>query len=115
MGEEAVGVHLRGPDAMLGSPGPRAPGISHGPSVKRGGPAPGVTNARAGSKASSGRRKQTATGGLCQQLLGHPMLGFPRQKMPVGAPRPRLQMGAQGVRKCQRMFKFNSVQSFSRV
>ena len=76
---------------------PRAPGTSHGPPAKGGGPAPGVPNAGAGSKASSGRRKQTATGGLRKQLLDHPALGLSRRKMPVGAPRPVLQVGAQGV------------------
>ena len=41
---------------------------------------------------------------------GLPQLGLPGRKMPVGVPRPGLQVGAQGVRKCQRMFKFSSVQ-----
>ena len=36
-------------------------------------------------------------GGLCKQLLGHPALGLSRRKMPVWAPRPGLQAGAQGV------------------
>ena len=56
-----------------------------------------MPNAGAGSKASSGRRKQTAMGGLRKQLLDHPALGLSRRKMPVGAPRPGLQVGAQGV------------------
>ena len=82
MGKEAAGVHLMGPGAMLGSPGSRAPGTSHGPPARSGGPAPGLPNAKAGSKASSGRRKQIATGCLCKQLLGCPTLGLPGRKMP---------------------------------
>ena len=30
-------------------------------------------------------------------MLGRPALGLPGQKMQIGAPRPGLQMGAQGV------------------
>ena len=30
-------------------------------------------------------------------MLGYPALGLPRQKMPIGAPRPGLQVGAQGI------------------
>ena len=56
-----------------------------------------MPNARVGSKASSGRRKQTATEALCKQLLGHSALGLPRRKMQFGASRPGLQVGAQGV------------------
>ena len=82
---------------MLGSPGRGHLAPPMGPPARGGGPAPGVPNAGAGIKASSGRRKQTATGGLCKQLLGRPVLGLSRRKMPVGAPRPGLQVGAQGV------------------
>ena len=60
---------------------PRAPVTSHGPLARGIGPAPCVPNARVGSKASSGRRKQTAMGGLCKQLLGRPALGLPGQKI----------------------------------
>ena len=49
--------------------------------VRGGGPAPGVPNAGVESKASSGRRKKTAMGGLCKQLLGCPVLGLPGQKI----------------------------------
>ena len=76
---------------------PRAPVTSHGPLARGIGPAPCVPNARVGSKASSGRRKQTATEALCKQLLGHSALGLPRRKMQFGASRPGLQVGAQGV------------------
>ena len=62
---------------------PRVPGTSHGPPARGGGPAPGMPDGGAGSKTRSGRRKQTATGGLCKQLLGRPPLGLPRRKMPV--------------------------------
>ena len=76
---------------------PRAPVTSHGPLARGVGPAPCMPNARVGSKASSGRRKQTATEALCKQLLGHPALGLPGRKMQFGASRRRLQVGAQGV------------------
>ena len=68
----------------------RAPGTSHGPLAKSGRQSPGLQKTEAESTASSGRRKQTATGGLCRQLMGRPALGLPRLKMPVGAPRPQL-------------------------
>ena len=67
---------------------PRAPGTSNGPLAKSGSPAPSLQKTEAGSKASSGRRKLTATGGLCKQLLGRPALGLPRRKKPVWAPGP---------------------------
>ena len=69
---------------------PRAPGTSHGTLAKSGRQSPGLQKTEAESTASSGRRKQTATGGLCRQLMGRPALGLPRLKMPVGAPRPQL-------------------------
>ena len=53
------------------------PGTSHLSPVRGGGPAPGAPNAGAGSKASSGRRKQTAMGGLGKRLMGCTVLGFP--------------------------------------
>ena len=62
---------------------PRVTGTSHGPLARGGGPAPGMPDGGAGSKTRSGRRKQTASGGLCKQLLGHPLLGLPRRKTPV--------------------------------
>ena len=68
----------------------RAPGTSHGPLAKSGRQSPGLQKTEAESTASSDRRKQTATGGLCRQLMGRPALGLPRLKMPVGAPRPQL-------------------------
>ncbi|CAN0261134.1 unnamed protein product, partial [Rangifer tarandus platyrhynchus] len=37
---------------------PRAPGTSHGPLARRGGPTPGMPNAGVGSKASSARRSK---------------------------------------------------------
>ena len=60
---------------------PRAPGTSHGPPAKSGRRSPGLRKTEAESTASSGRRKQTATGGLCRQLLGRPALGLPGQKI----------------------------------
>ena len=59
----------------------RAPGTSHGPPAKSGRRSPGLRKTEAESTASSGRRKQTATGGLCRQLLGRPALGLPGQKI----------------------------------
>ena len=59
----------------------RAPGTSHGPLGRSVCLLPGLPNAKAGRKASYGRRKQTATGCLCKQLLSHPALGLPRRNM----------------------------------
>ena len=81
-GEGGCGSASDGAGCHAGVTWPRAPGTSHGPPAKGGGPAPGVPNAGAGSKASSGRRKQIATGCLCKQLLGCPTLGLPGRKMP---------------------------------
>ena len=67
---------------------PRAPGTSNRTPAKSGGPAPSLRKTEAGSKASSVRRKQTAMGGLCKQLLGCPALGLPCRKRPVWAPGP---------------------------
>ena len=67
---------------------PRAPGTSNRTPAKSGGPAPSFRKTEAGSKASSGRRKQTAMGGLCKQLLGCPALGLPCRKKTVWAPGP---------------------------
>ena len=47
--------------------------------------ASGMPNARAGNKASSGRRKQTVMGGLYKQLLGCPTLGLPNEKCLLGS------------------------------
>ena len=58
---------------------------------------PGLPNAKAGRKASYGRRKQAATGCLCKQLLSHPTLGLPGRNTRISAPRPGNQVGAQGV------------------
>ena len=65
---------------------PRAPGTSNGTPAKNGGPAPSLRKTEADSKASSGRRKQTAMGGLCKQLLDRPALGLPCRKKPVCTP-----------------------------
>ena len=59
----------------------RAPGTSHVPPAKSVRQSPGLRKNEAESTASSGRRKQTATGGLCRQLLGRPALGLPGQKI----------------------------------
>ena len=96
-GEGGCGSVSEGAGCHAGVTWPRAPGTSNRTPAKSGGPASSFRKTEAGSKASSGRRKQTATGGLCQQLLGCPPLGLPGQKLPVGAPRPRLQVGTQGV------------------
>ena len=49
------------------------------------------------SQASSVRRKQTATGWTVKQLLGRTLLGLPRRKRRILAPRPSIQVEAQGV------------------
>ena len=95
MGNEAVQVCLRGQVPCWGHLA-EPPGTSHGSPASCGRPAPGVPNAGAGSKANW-QKKQTATGSLWKQMLGHPALGFPGQKMPIGAPRSRLQVGARSV------------------
>ena len=49
------------------------------------------------SPASSVRRKQTATGWIFKHLLGCTLLGLPRRKRRILAPRPSIQVEAQGV------------------
>ena len=55
----------------------REPGTSCGPLVRSGRTPTGCRNAEAGSKASSGRMKQTAKGCFHKQLLGCHALGLP--------------------------------------
>ena len=90
VGKETSGVYQHHSGCHAGVTQPRAPGTSHGPLAKSGRQSPGLQKTEAESTASSDRRKQTATGGLCRQLMGRPALGLPRLKMPVGAPRPQL-------------------------
>ena len=75
----------------------RAHCTSNGPQVRSWGPPPCFRNPKAGSQASSVRRKQTATGWIFQHLLGRTSLGLPRRKRRILAPRPGNQVDAQGV------------------
>ena len=61
------------------------------------GPLPFFRNPKVGSQVSSIRRKQTATGWIFKHLLGRTPLGLPRRKRLILAPRPSIQVEAQGV------------------
>ena len=75
----------------------RAHCTSNGPQVRSWGSPPCFRNPKAGSQASSVRRKQTATGWIFKHLLGRTPLGLPRRKRLILAPRPSIQVEAQGV------------------
>ena len=93
-GEGGYGSVSEGARCHAGVTWLRAPGTSHGPLGRSVCLLPGLPNAKAGRKASYGRRNQAATGCLCKQLLSHPALGLPGRNMRISAPRPGNQVGA---------------------
>lgn len=89
-------MRLMGPGAMPGSPSSRAPGTSHGPPARSGGPAPGLPNAEAESKlalAEGSKQPWDAFASSC----GAARVGAPWEKTAILAPRPEIQVGSQGV------------------
>ena len=76
---------------------PRSPCTCNRPQLRSCRSPPCFRNSKAGSQASSVRRKQTATGWIFKHLLGRTPLGLPRRKRLILAPRPSIQVEAQGV------------------
>ena len=64
---------------------------------KEWGATPLLQKCQLGSKASSVRRKKTAMGWIFKQFWGCTMFVLPRRKTQILAPRPDIQVGAQGV------------------
>ena len=77
-----------GPGAMLGSHGQEHLAPPMGSWRRVAGQHLACEKLKQVAKLSSGRRKQTAMGGLCKQLLGCPVLGLLRGKKPVWDPGP---------------------------
>ena len=71
--------------------------LCFGPQLRSCGPPPCFRNPIEGSQASSVRRKQTATGWIFKHLLGCTLQGLLRRKRWILAPRPGIQVDAQGV------------------
>ena len=97
LGEGGCKSVSKGDECHAGVTWSRKSCTSNVPQVRSGGLPPGFRNAKAGSKANSVRRKKTAKGCIFKQMLDHPTLGLPWRKIRVLAPRPDVQVGAQGV------------------